>query len=50
MPVWMWIIGALMLARSVVGVVSVFDGAGSDAHTVSPSSSPSAVSTHATVH
>jgi hypothetical protein len=25
-PIWMWVVGALMIARTVVGVVAAFDG------------------------
>ena len=37
-PIWMWVVGALMVARSVVGVMAAFDG--TDAGTTAVTSNP----------
>jgi len=40
LPVWMWVVGSLMLARSVLGVVAAFDHPDpGSASTVTPHSS-----------
>ena len=41
-PIWMWVVGALMVARSVVGVMAAFDG--TDAGTTAVTSNPTPAS------
>ncbi len=49
LPVWVWIVGSLMLARSVLGVVGAFDNPDpGSSSTVAPH--PAAVSTPAATH
>jgi hypothetical protein len=37
-PIWMWIVGGLMVARSIIGVMAAFDG--SDAGTTAVTTNP----------
>jgi hypothetical protein len=44
-PIWMWVIGGLLVARSIVGVMAAFDG--SDAGTTAVTSNPTPASSSA---
>ena len=48
LPVWVWIVGSLMVARSVVGVVAAFDNP--DPGSTSTTPHPTAVSSPAAPH
>lgn len=49
LPIWLWIVGGLMLARSIVGVVAAFDDPVAGSTTAGTTSTPS-VSTTAGPH
>lgn len=49
LPVWLWIVGSLMVVRTLFGVVAAFDNAGTGS-TSTVTHHPSAVSSPATPH
>jgi hypothetical protein len=48
-PIWLWIVGGLMVARSIVGVVAAFDGPDASSSTA-VTSNPTSASTSAAPH
>lgn len=49
LPVWLWIVGSLMVVRTLFGVVAAFDNSGTGS-TSTVTHHPSAVSSPATPH
>jgi len=49
LPIWMWIVGGLMVARSIAGVVAALDDTGAGSSTAGTSTLPT-VSTTAPTH
>jgi hypothetical protein len=44
-PIWLWIVGGLMVARSIAGVVAAFDDPGAGSSTAVTSNTPSVSAT-----